>query len=148
MNNSHYFFREARGEDIDSIARLESLCHKTPRLKEQLLCDFSSPYSLFTVIGTGERIIAYTCTTLLMDELEIHSLGVSPIFRSRGIGLKLLCKTIDLAVKRGMHKAWLEVRVSNLAARRLYKRCGFREKGRRKRYYRDGEDALVLAKII
>ena len=39
----------------------------------------------------------------------------------------------------------LEVRLGHEAALRLYGRCGLTVAGRRPRYYRDGEDALLLS---
>ncbi|MCS6997720.1 MAG: GNAT family N-acetyltransferase, partial [Casimicrobiaceae bacterium] len=44
--------------------------------------------------------------------------------------------------------ATLEVRVNNLAAQSLYRKFGFVEVGRRKRFYRDGEDALLMTKPL
>jgi [ribosomal protein S18]-alanine N-acetyltransferase len=57
----------------------------------------------------------------------------------------LLLAFLDLASERGAHEATLEVRLSNLPARRLYEKFGFRPVGLRPRYYSDnGEDALIM----
>lgn len=71
---------------------------------------------------------------------------VAPEMRGRGIGRFLLKKMIEEGISSGSGSVWLEVRPSNLAARKLYGRMGFREVARRRRYYRDtSEDALVMA---
>jgi ribosomal-protein-alanine N-acetyltransferase len=63
-------------------------------------------------------------------------------------GMWLLIALLDAAVQRGARDATLEVRVSNVAARRLYEKFGFRPVGVRPRYYSDdGEDALVMTTL-
>ena len=42
----------------------------------------------------------------------------------------------------------LEVRASNLAAQALYARLGFERVGLRKRYYADGEDAVLMTLLL
>ena len=68
-----------------------------------------------------------------------------PAWRRQHIGERLLLALLDLAVERGAHEATLEVRLSNLPARRLYEKFGFRPVGLRPRYYSDNnEDALIM----
>jgi len=52
------------------------------------------------------------------------------------------------AKERGATEMFLEVRVSNAAAMRLYLGCGFAGVYARTRYYSDGEDCLVMKKIL
>lgn len=82
------------------------------------------------------------------DEAEIVTLGVAPAHTRRGIGRHLLAATAVEAAKRGAARLFLEVAEANLAARRLYAAGGFREAGRRRRYYPDGDDAVVLARPL
>ena len=73
-----------------------------------------------------------------------HSRSI-PAWRRQHIGERLLLAFLDLAADRGAHEATLEVRLSNLPARRLYEKFGFRPVGLRPRYYSDnGEDALIM----
>jgi hypothetical protein len=66
-------------------------------------------------------------------------------WRRQGIGERLLLALLDLAAARGAHEATLEVRPSNLPARRLYEKYGFKVVGVRPRYYSDNnEDALIM----
>jgi [ribosomal protein S18]-alanine N-acetyltransferase len=66
-----------------------------------------------------------------------------------GIGTTLIQQLLLQARNQGATSVLLEVRESNLDARRLYKKLGFSEQGRRKKYYRDPtEDALVLQIFI
>ncbi|MCI0346076.1 MAG: GNAT family N-acetyltransferase, partial [Chloroflexi bacterium] len=63
----------------------------------------------------------------------------------RGVGQRLLLRLLEMANDRRAREATLEVRLSNVPARRLYEKYGFRPVGIRPRYYSDnGEDALIM----
>lgn len=84
----------------------------------------------------------------VIDEAELLLLAVRPCFRRTGIGAALLAAVRSHARTRGATRLHLEMREGNPAAY-LYVTGGFREIGRRARYYRgrDGQvyDALTLA---
>jgi ribosomal-protein-alanine N-acetyltransferase len=81
---------------------------------------------------------------VVSDESEILTLAVTPGQRRRGLGAALLRAAIDRAVHLGAASMFLEVAVSNRAARALYEAHGFAEAGLRRHYYSDGADALIL----
>ena len=67
-------------------------------------------------------------------------------WRGKGIGYRLLSKMFEVSIFTGAQTAWLEVRPSNLAARSLYEKAGFKEVGRRPHYYDDThEDAIIMS---
>ena len=81
----------------------------------------------------------------MVDEAHITTFAVHPAWRRQRIGERLLLAFLDIAIDRGAHEATLEVRLSNLPARRLYEKYGFRPVGLRPRYYSDdNEDALIM----
>ncbi|MEG4251131.1 ribosomal protein S18-alanine N-acetyltransferase [Microcoleus sp. Pol10D4] len=91
-----------------------------------------------TLIGLG-------CLWAILEEAHITILAIHPRFQGQGLGQALLWDLLNKAHYRQLERATLEVRESNLAAVSLYKKFGFKEAGRRKRYYEDtGEDALVM----
>jgi ribosomal-protein-alanine N-acetyltransferase len=77
-------------------------------------------------------------------EAELLRIAVDPAHRGGGLGRALLeaCQR-DLA-EAGLSQLFLEVRVSNAAAIRLYRACGWEPCGRRAGYYPDGEDAALF----
>jgi ribosomal-protein-alanine N-acetyltransferase len=78
-------------------------------------------------------------------EWELENIAVLPEFRRHGLGRRLLSALIKQARLQGAERIFLEVRVSNLAAIRLYELAGFQQLGRRKGYYLNPtEDALIL----
>jgi [ribosomal protein S18]-alanine N-acetyltransferase len=78
------------------------------------------------------------------DQAEILTIAVRPGARGQGIGRALLNALLAEAAKRGALDLFLEVAEPNMAARALYAGAGAKEVGRRRRYYADGADALVL----
>lgn len=92
----------------------------------------------------ARRVVGYVGVWLVADEAHINTLAVHPDWRQRGIGEQLLVAMLQKARALNALTATLEVRASNVIAQRLYQRYGFQEVGRRPRYYRDGEDALLM----
>lgn len=79
-----------------------------------------------------------------VDQAEILMLAVLPEARRLGLGRALLDAAVQHAAARGASALFLEVACGNAAARALYAGAGFAEVGRRRAYYPDGGDALVL----
>jgi ribosomal-protein-alanine N-acetyltransferase len=99
----------------------------------------------YLVARAGDAVAAYGGMWLMVDEAHITTFAVHPTWRRQRIGERLLLAFLDLATERGAHEATLEVRLSNLAARKLYEKYGFRPVGLRPRYYSDDhEDALIM----
>ena len=81
----------------------------------------------------------------ILEEAHITIVAVHPAYQRQGLGQAMLWALLQSAWQRGLERATLEVRESNAAAIALYQKFGFREAGRRRRYYQDnGEDALVM----
>ncbi|HEV7264097.1 MAG TPA: GNAT family N-acetyltransferase [Falsiroseomonas sp.] len=78
------------------------------------------------------------------DEAEILTLAVVPEARRQGVGGALLAGAMAQAAACGAVAMFLEASERNMAARALYAAAGFTGTGRRRRYYADGADALVL----
>ncbi len=78
------------------------------------------------------------------DEAEILTLAVAPPARRQGRAMALLKAAVAYARAVGVRALFLEVGTGNAAAQALYARAGFIEVGRRRRYYANGSDALVL----
>ena len=86
----------------------------------------------------------YLLARRVLDELQVSSVAVAPGRRGRGVGRALLEAALAREGARGLRVATLEVRAGSEAALALYRAAGFEVVGRRPRYYRGGEDALLL----
>jgi ribosomal-protein-alanine N-acetyltransferase len=92
------------------------------------------------------KVWAYLIFWVVADEMHILNLAVHPQRRRRGLARRLLTTAMTRARELGAQVAWLEARPSNHPALKLYENFGFKEVGRRPRYYDDTqEDALLLA---
>jgi [ribosomal protein S18]-alanine N-acetyltransferase len=74
------------------------------------------------------------------DEIEVLNIAVVPAFRRRGIAKALLDRLPKAEV-------FLEVRESNLAARRLYHAAGFHEAGLRRGYYQNPPEGAIVMRL-
>ena len=99
----------------------------------------------YVVARADDEIVGFGGLWVMVDEAHITTFAVDPRWRRRGIGEWMLLALLDRAVERRAREATLEVRLSNMPARRLYEKYGFRPVGIRPRYYSDnGEDALIM----
>jgi ribosomal-protein-alanine N-acetyltransferase len=105
--------------------------------------ELSDGQRLKRALWRGPDLVAMACGWLVLDELHITLLAVHPAQRRRGLGSRVLRDLLAEARRRGAAAATLEVNAANTAARGLYDRLGFRIRGRRRGYYRDGGDALI-----
>lgn len=82
------------------------------------------------------------------DSAEIFNIYVPEKKRKHGIATALLAELTHYLGQEGCHLLFLEVRPSNTPAIAVYRRCGFVEVGRRRGYYQDGEDALMMKRSL
>ena len=131
--------------DLDQVEAIERGAFRVPWPRESFCYELRNPRARNLVARVGTAVVGYVCVWLVAGELKINNVAVRPDCRGQGVGAKLLEAVIEPARSRGFTEATLEVRPSNLEARALYERFGFREVGRRKRYYPDsGEDAILM----
>ena len=80
---------------------------------------------------------------------HLVSIAVLPEYRRKGVGSALLAKTIEVMDRvYNVDAIYLEVRVSNAPAIRLYEKFGFKKVRVWRGYYRDGEDAYIMVKRL
>jgi [ribosomal protein S18]-alanine N-acetyltransferase len=89
-------------------------------------------------------IRGFLIARIAREECELENIVVASSRQRCGIGSKLMQELVAVARAQGATRVFLEVRESNVAARRLYERCGFIISGHRKSYFADpGEDAVL-----
>ena len=134
-------------DDLVDILRIERKSFSHPWTREQILEEVSrADIARCLVADQGDPpvLCGYIMAWLVADELHITNMAVDPDSRGQGIAGNMLLHLLRDAPGEGARWCVLEVRRSNSAARSLYEKHGFRTIGRRKRYYQDGEDALVM----
>lgn len=133
--------------EMGEVMALEKECFEYHWTEEQFRLGLErNAYSIF---GWREpdRLVGYLAFSMIADEMEILNLAVSPKFRCRGIGGKLLSSLLGLCVNKNMKSGFLDVKRSNIAAITLYEKKGFFQIGVRKRYYPDTKEDALLYRI-
>jgi ribosomal-protein-alanine N-acetyltransferase len=133
-------------DDLRAVHAIERASFSVPwpdeAYRNELLTNRLASY---VVARAGEIVVGFAGLWVMVDEAHVTTFAVDPGWRRRGVGEQLLLALLDIAVARRAREATLEVRLSNVPARRLYEKYGFRPVGIRPRYYSDnGEDALIM----
>ena len=142
--------------DCDAIAALEARLFATaldqPRLMalqtNPVFCGFvdlmpDQDQPQFTLADDLNSYLGgYLLATIIDNEAEILSIGVSPDSQRQGVGKRLLQCFFDYGASRNMAEAVLEVAEDNVPALGLYRDFGFAEFGRRKDYYKQGNQKI------
>jgi len=141
------FIRLATPADLPAILPLATHSSGAGRwpagLYQRIFTD-STPRRVALVVEEGSAVQAFLVASVLDREREIENIVVAESVRRQGFGKQLLDEFLGLCQKEAAKMIFLEVRESNLAARKLYEKCGFVENGRRPRYYRQPEEDAVL----
>jgi ribosomal-protein-alanine N-acetyltransferase len=135
-----------RVTDLPAVHAIERASFESPWPTDAYRSELeTNRLAQYLVVRAGDEIAAYGGMWLMVDEAHVITFAVHPLWRRQHVGGRLLLAMLDLAIDAGAHEATLEVRLSNLPARRLYEKFGFRPVGLRPRYYTDnGEDALIM----
>ncbi|MRR55803.1 MAG: ribosomal-protein-alanine N-acetyltransferase [Deltaproteobacteria bacterium] len=136
-------------DDLEEVLSLERASFNHPWNSEHIRHEITSPLSFPLLVRLADGVCAgYICPMLVLDEGQILNVAVHPSYRGQGIGRILVKAALEEFRQRGASIVDLEVRPSNAAAISLYIRCGFVTVGRRKAYYENGEDAILMKHTI
>ncbi len=116
-------------------------CRDAARMGQAVEDDFAVSPILHV---PASSVLAYGGLWLMIDEAHIATIASHPDWRGCGLGQWLMLALLDAAIARGAVRSTLEVRAGNLPAQRLYEKLGYETAGMRRRYYRDGEDGLIM----
>jgi ribosomal-protein-alanine N-acetyltransferase len=135
-----------RVEHVPEVVAIERSVFDSPWTEGMFRQEVNDHYLSRSWVATnGARVIGYLVSWFLRDEVHLLNIALHPGHRGRGYGRQLLEHLVDEAVHGGRYVITLEVRESNLPARRLYESFGFVDVGRRRGYYQDNrEDAIVM----
>lgn len=137
--------RRMRGGDLDSVLRIETASFPRPWSRKHFEDEMTAPGSHPVVAETDDLPVAgYLCLKQVLDEAEILDVAVDSGARGRGVGRALVRWAASFCRAHGVAVLALEVRVGNLEAISLYESMGFREVGRRRKYYENGDDAILM----
>lgn len=142
---STFSVRDAVVGDLPAVLAIEQESFSDPWSQASFNALFNVPSVYFAVLESDNGISGYGVMYVAADQSELANLAVARGARGAGCGGRLLRDLLRTGAQRGATEMWLEVRASNEPALALYKRFGFDEVGRRRRYYdRPVEDAVIM----
>lgn len=142
--------RAMEESDLQSVIAIENAVYEFP-WSEKIFRDCLKIGYVCKVYYIGGEILGYGIMSIGIGECHLLNICIRPESQRLGLGSNLVEYLIDIGHQRRAQMAFLEVRVSNLAAHRIYTRLGFDEIGVRSRYYPahgGREDAVILAKAL
>lgn len=135
-------------EDLDQVMAIEQHCFISPWKRSFFEYDLNRKDAQCYVVKEKDKVIGYVDAWFISDEVHLANIAVHKDFRRRGTASKLLSYIIEIAQKKNCKRILLEVRFSNIIAQKLYEKFGFRRVYQRRKYYSDGEDAIVYQKDL
>jgi ribosomal-protein-alanine N-acetyltransferase len=134
-------------DDLPAVVELDRTSFSLPWPERSFRFELTdNPASRCWVVEVDGKLVGMIVVWLLVDEAHVATLATHPDFRRQGIAKKLLSHALQNLVKEGAQSSFLEVRVSNMAAQEMYRKFGYKESGRRRRYYKDNdEDAILMS---
>ena len=138
--------QKMQADYLAQVIAIEQLTSSNPWSSRQ----FVDCMDATVVLIKNQLVVGFAVVVLIADQAELHNIAIHPDKQGQGLGtvfLKALIKAIPTVIKT----LYLEVRVTNCRAIRLYHQLGFSKMGERRDYYRSElgtEDALVMSKVL
>jgi ribosomal-protein-alanine N-acetyltransferase len=141
-------FEPITEERLDEVVAVESRVYDHPWTRGNFSDSLRAGYQAQLLAADGV-VLGYFVAMKGVDEVHLLNLTVAPDHQGEGWGRLMLDALAVWARGQGAQWLWLEVRVSNTRAQRIYERQGYRRVGERKKYYPFAqgrrEDAVVMS---
>lgn len=151
--------REMKIDDLPQVLQIQKALAFQDWNERQFIAEITANYALCVVYEDaaqfntnedprlrGDDILGYAVFHLMGPDSELLSIAANASHQRAGIGTALLNAGLaHLDFAKG-DKMFLEVREGNTKARRFYEKHGFEPYAERKKYYADGENAILYQK--
>lgn len=141
-------FSALNAQHIPKIVEIENQSFQEPWSKDGFRDIMNNPSFQSMGVFSKTDLVGYIFYYVVLDELHVMNIAIDPKHRKHGIGEKLLDKVHEFGKKHKIKFAYLEVRETNDAAKKLYEKLGYQKQGRRIGYYANREDALLMFKDL
>lgn len=136
--------RGAARFDLDQIAGIERDSFPAPWPREFFDLELQAEHRFSLVATLDSRIVGYLFAMYVFEEMHINKIAVDVAHRRRRIAEALMSHTFRFAKEHEIETLTLEVRETNRSAQHFYLHLGFERTHVRRRYYPDGEDAVIM----
>ncbi len=136
-------------EDVEGVLPIAATNLLNPWSKNMFLEELAHPFSHCFLLshqndGHQDNPLGFLCFRNLGEESELLNLAISPDHRQKGLAKKLMEFYINFCYQKGVKKYYLEVHPQNIPAVRLYQSFAYQPTGRRKNFYQDKYEALLM----
>lgn len=140
--------RKMMVEDVPAVVDLDQKSFSLPWPERSFRFELTdNPASRCWVADLDGRIVGMIVVWLIVDEAHVATVATHPEYRRRGIGKRLLSHALQSLIHEGARSSFLEVRESNIPAQELYRKFGYEQTGRRRRYYKDNDEDAILMNL-
>ena len=139
-------FCELKKEDVKQITEFYQRNFPDGWTENMLLSAFDGGRFFAISAKDGERIIGIITFTIGLDDADIEGVVTDKDYRNCGVASALIKLAEEKIAFFNIKKILLEVRESNQSAKNLYIKSGFKSLFVRRKYYLDGENAVVMIK--
>lgn len=146
LHSLDMYFEKMTTDHLPQVILIEEITAKNPWSETH----FADSISSALVLKNNDLIVGFAVIAMVADQAELHNMAIHPQWQGQGLGsifLQTLIETLPSTIKM----MYLEVRVTNFRAIRLYSGLGFEKIAERKGYYRTelgSEDALIMRKVL
>ena len=138
-------FRLCEEKDLTAVMELDREAFFDPWSLDTWQRELQNPIAIWIVEEVDRTVVGYAGIWNVSGEAQIMRVAVRKALRNQGLGLMLTQELLQKAWEAGAEAVTLEVRESNIAAQKVYERCGFVSQGIRPGYYSDtGEGAVIM----
>jgi ribosomal-protein-alanine N-acetyltransferase len=134
--------------DVDAVHRIEQVSFPAPWRREFYAAEVVAPSRYNIVAKKDGLVIGYLFSMWIFDEMHVNKIAVEAGHRRQGIAHALMQRCFEFAAQHDIVSMSLEVRQSNRAAQEFYRSLEFETSYIRKRYYPDGEAAVVMIRAM
>lgn len=133
---------------LPDLKGIDALSFSSPWSPEEFKKELTNAIAHYFVAECDGKAVGYGGYWWTFDEAQITNIAVHPSFRRLGIAQKIIDAMVNSCDDGFVKTITLEVRESNMPARTLYEKMGFKIVGKRPKYYDRTEDAVLMTKEI
>lgn len=135
-------------DDIPAVVDLDQKSFSLPWPERSFRFELTdNPASRCWVAELDGKVVGMIVVWLIVDEAHVATIATHPDFRRKGVAKRLLSHALQKLMEQGARSSFLEVRESNGAAQEMYRKFGYEETGRRRRYYKDNDEDAILMNL-
>lgn len=139
-----YHIEWLRLQDLWQVVRLEALSFPQPLSLWELFWLWLMRKTTYIAVKKGRQVVAYIGFQLYGPAAHTISMCIHPDYRRQGLGVLVQQTADEVAVGLGARWFTGEVRISNIAQRKMLAGLGWQEFGVCPAFFQNGEDAVVV----